>query len=512
MPIRFDSGGGKGLFSSGLKGKGFFAILFFLLFIVFRKPKIGIPLLLLAGVLYYFYGMNNNFIGVGKGKYGLGCGIDQERYDATNVYEPLAASSNKNKLPAAFSLLKYAPTRRNQGKQGSCVGWASAYAARTIQEAYRTDNLKPDDIAFSPAFLYNQIALPGCQGSYTSEALEKMRTDGLVFLSKFDYDDESCSKKPTASLISEAKNYKIRGYNRLSKGGRNYDVDIDAIKPYSAQGAPVIIAMMVPESFYSHNTDLWTPRKSEYKQARNLGGHAMCAIGYDDSKFGGAVQVMNSWGTNWGDEGIFWIKYTDFSKFVREAYGLFPVAKSGDVEFDVSFGLVYAGSNAEIPLNQSRGNLFRTKNPIKKGDRFKVEVHNNVECFIYVFGQESDGSSYVLFPYLEKGKKKSQYSPFCGIVGTRHFPSGAAALKADDVGTQDFMAVVVSKDELDYQELNERINRTPGRDYLSKLNKAMGSMQISNPNFKLKASSVAFKGKTAGTQKAVAVVLAIDKK
>jgi hypothetical protein len=40
----------------------------------------------------------------------------------------------------------------------------------------------------------------------------------------------------------------------------------------------------------------------------------------------------------------------------------------------------------------------------------------------------------------------------------------------------------------------------------------MGAMQISNPKFKLKASSVAFQGKTSGKQKAVAVVIAIDKK
>jgi len=40
----------------------------------------------------------------------------------------------------------------------------------------------------------------------------------------------------------------------------------------------------------------------------------------------------------------------------------------------------------------------------------------------------------------------------------------------------------------------------------------MGALQISNPNFKLKASSVGFQGKTKGTQKAVGVVIAIDKK
>ena len=191
MPIRFDKGGRNNFFGgSGQRGKGLLAILLFLLFFVFKRPKIGIPLLIIAAIVYYIYGMNNNsFIG-SNGKYGLGCGIDQDKYDNTMVYEPLASSSNKNKIPPSFSLLKYAPTRKNQGQQGSCVGWASAYAARTILEAYHT-GANPDELAFSPSFLYNQIALPGCQGSYTSEALEKMKKDGLVQYDKFEYDEFS---------------------------------------------------------------------------------------------------------------------------------------------------------------------------------------------------------------------------------------------------------------------------------------------------------------------------------
>ena len=54
----------------------------------------------------------------------------------------------------------------------------------------------------------------------------------------------------------------------------------------------------------------------------------------------------------------------------------------------------------------------------------------------YLFGEETDGSSYVLFPYTEK------HSPYCGITGTRLFPSDHS-LEADDVGTVDVMAVVV---------------------------------------------------------------------
>jgi C1A family cysteine protease len=38
-----------------------------------------------------------------------------------------------------------------------------------------------------------------------------------------------------------------------------------------------------------------------------LGGHAVCVIGYDDSK--SAFLVRNSWGSRWGWNGNFWLPY-----------------------------------------------------------------------------------------------------------------------------------------------------------------------------------------------------------
>lgn len=38
-----------------------------------------------------------------------------------------------------------------------------------------------------------------------------------------------------------------------------------------------------------------------------LGGHAACAVGYDDSKE--VFMVRNSWSRKWGDEGYFYMPY-----------------------------------------------------------------------------------------------------------------------------------------------------------------------------------------------------------
>ncbi len=505
MPIRFDSGDNNSGSSNSGNNKGAVAILLLIIFFVFRKPKIAIPLLIVGAVLFFLFAPELGDDFTDSNTFSKGCNIDMKIYDKTEVFEPLAASSSKYNIPAAVSLRKYAPTARNQGQQGSCVGWASAYAARSIVEAVATGKA-PNKVAFSPSFLYNQIALQGCQGSYTSEALKKMKNDGLLFFSEFPYDEDDCSEKPTNSQLREAQRYKIRGYNRLSLGGSNYDVDIEAVKQNIAQGAPVIIAMKVPESFYYVDDELWDPGDKDRRGMKRMGGHAMCAVGYDNNKFGGAFEVMNSWGRNWGDDGFFWIKYDDFQDFVREAYGLYPhpqAKSSSSDEFEVEFGLVNAQTGKNMTLRQRQGNLFETKDPIKANTKFKIEVTNSIECFTYVFGQETDGSSYVLFPYTSK------HSPYCGIVGTRYFPKGEENLRADDIGNRDYMAIVVSKEELNYQAVNKKINQAKGKDYITKLNNALED-RLLDADFQ-DGATISFEEKAKGQRNVVAVVIAIDK-
>ena len=61
----------------------------------------------------------------------------------------------------------------------------------------------------------------------------------------------------------------------------------------------------------------------------------MCVIGYDDDLQGGAFQIMNSWGQEWGEQGIAWVTYRDFDHFVKEAYGLYPMGTTGQQPGDM---------------------------------------------------------------------------------------------------------------------------------------------------------------------------------
>ena len=454
-----------------------------------------------------------------------GCSVDLEKYDNVEVYEALAPG-NKNERASKVSLLRYAPRRMSQGQQGSCVAWATAYAACSINEA-RAKGISGDDAAFSPSFLYNQVKHSNCMGSFTENALSKVVSNGLVPFSEFKYDETDCSRLPNEKHFEIAKNFKIKGYNRLTVNDDEYIPNIDAIKQHLQQGAPIVMSMTVPPSFNNLYDDLWKPIKEEenytyeYFTSRNIkkfGLHAMCIIGYDDNKYDGAFQVMNSWGNDWGKDGLFWISYKNFKKYGVEAYGIFPtepVKKKTETitqaDFKVEFGLIDADSKENIPLSPFRGNIFKTNSPIKKNSKFKIEVSNSEACYIYVFGQETDGSVYLLFPYLKDGETTSKYSPYCGIVGTRHFPSGKASLRADEIGNVDYMSVVVSKNKLDYLSVLETINNQRG-DFETKLKKTFAKEQFQNPKFRKTNSTVSFEANSSNSQYLLPIVIAIDKK
>ena len=46
----------------------------------------------------------------------------------------------------------------------------------------------------------------------------------------------------------------------------------------------------------------------------------MCIVGYDDYKYGGAFEVMNSYSTEFGDNGFVWVSYSDFLKTANQAW------------------------------------------------------------------------------------------------------------------------------------------------------------------------------------------------
>lgn len=471
------------------------------------RGKKGIFVVLLLGIGAYFLFFNKGCVQNAVKQFsGSGYNYDKEKFLNTNIYEPLDEGSPTNAIRESVDLSKFAPARGNQGEQGSCVAWSSAYAARTIMEA-ASKGVSPEQIKFSPSFLYNNIGLDGCQGSYIEKAMDFMQKQGSVPLSQFPYDPGDCSRQPDQGLYQVASQYRIRDYHRLTNGNSE-EINVRAIKEHLNKDAPVVIGMMVGQSFMQGmmGRDLWQPASGDESQI-GMGGHAMCLVGYDDRKYGGAFKIMNSWGPQWGTNGFAWVRYGDFQTYVREAYGMDPLPKSAAMQnlaLECKIGLVRKDDRKYIALRNKGGNIFETTAPIKMGTRFRVEINNLKECYIYVFAEDGAKSN-VLFPYTAK------HSPFCGITGSRVFPRDYA-MEADNVGNKDLMTIVISKTELDFKAFNNAIQASPQTSYTAKVGDAVRNYKpISTARFSASPEGTMYFKSENDPNNLVALIVEVNK-
>lgn len=222
--------------------------------------------------------------------------------------------------PSSIDLSSNFPQPGDQGPQGSCVGWATAYALKSYQERVEMGwALNTQSHLFSPSYIYNQINGGYDRGSSISSALDLAVQQGIATLATMPYRSADFLSQPSGLARAEASLYKAAGWVTVSSTSQ--------LKAALANKQPVVIAIKAYESISSLNGS-----DSVYNTiaGTDLGGHAVTVVGYDDNKYGGAFKVINSWGINWGDEGYFWIPYDFIPEVMIQAYILVD-AGNGDL-------------------------------------------------------------------------------------------------------------------------------------------------------------------------------------
>ncbi len=224
--------------------------------------------------------------------------ISEKEYNAFPK-EMSTYGATKEALPAEINLTNKFPKPGNQGAQGSCVGWATAYALKTYLEKVDFDwNQNLSEHQFSPAYVYNQINGGKDQGSKISDALDLIVKQGVCSLKTMPYNANNFTKQPDKKQKDEAAKYKSKNWSTLKAG------DIADFKEKLANKRPIVVGIPVHSDFDKLNKDnpIYDNTNGESR-----GGHAICLIGYDDSKK--AFKLINSWGTKWGLEGYGFISY-----------------------------------------------------------------------------------------------------------------------------------------------------------------------------------------------------------
>ncbi len=256
--------------------------------------------------------------------------IDRSRFP-TGLTDPPAdwaakvprATLTRAYIPEAIDLSSSFPTPGQQ-KHGSCVAWATGYAARSYYARSETANAQhPASNIPSPAYIFNHTFNrqhpQGCTGAASSfmNALDFLRLNGAYSLAEYD-NDQTC--KPGNPLDQRPPGkFQIQGYvqvNHLPERPLNADL----VRQIIAAGHPVLIGMAIDKAFtdlkpndaYAGNPTV-TPQ-----QALAMDGHAMVIVGYDDRRR--AFRLINSWSETWGDGGFGWLGYEAAVRQVRHSY------------------------------------------------------------------------------------------------------------------------------------------------------------------------------------------------
>ncbi|MCH1913952.1 C39 family peptidase [Leptospira noguchii] len=222
-------------------------------------------------------------------------------------------------LASKVDLSSSMPPVGNQGEQGSCVAWSTAYATKSFQEyierksskdwSLRTAQGTPNySKIFSPAFIYNQINGGRDNGSLISDAMRVMVEMGAAPWDTMPYNPADYRTRPSQAAIEAASKYKAKEFLRVKT------TDMNEVKAQLSEGKPVVAGVLVYENFFNLKGD------QIYKEGlgKTYGGHAIALVGYDDSK--NAVKFINSWGTDWGDQGYGYIDYRWFTKICQGAF------------------------------------------------------------------------------------------------------------------------------------------------------------------------------------------------
>lgn len=206
-------------------------------------------------------------------------------------------------LPSIYELPADIPIY-DQSDLGSCVSNSSCAAYR-----FESEQLS-GDFKFNPSRLflyYNARMIDGTDpsddaGTYVRSAFKSLNQTGVCHEEFCPYETEKFSQKPGVFAYADAPNNMIVRYASVPQ-------DLTALKQVLVSGAGIVFGFNVYESFEQGNWDSTTGMMPIPKKNENiLGGHSTILVGYADSKQ--AFLVQNSWGTEWGLQGKFWMPYS----------------------------------------------------------------------------------------------------------------------------------------------------------------------------------------------------------
>lgn len=214
--------------------------------------------------------------------------------------------------PVRMSLRDKMPPIWNQGSLGSCTAFALT-AAAMYAFGPETPRLSALDLYYKERLL--EGTTDEDSGAAIRDGIKALARWGVATEETWPYKIRSYKKTPSEAAAAEDQNYKIKSYSRL----RSHDDFMKAL----TLGYPFVGGFSVYENFddatITKKGILEVPEVTQ----QLVGGHAVLFTGYDTKFHDNPVfkesglqtsqvpafmyEVRNSFGSDWGDGGYFWI-------------------------------------------------------------------------------------------------------------------------------------------------------------------------------------------------------------
>jgi C1A family cysteine protease len=209
-------------------------------------------------------------------------------------------------LPAKTDLREQCPKEvYDQGRLGSCT-------ANAISAAFEFELLKQGATDFMPSRLfiyYNERAMEGTinsdSGAMIRDGIKSVSKQGVCPETDWAYDVTQFAEKPPKNCYQEAQEHQVTAYQRIPRV-------LNQMKGCLASGRPFVFGFSVYESFEGDDVAKTGVAQLPATGEQMLGGHAVLAVGYDDSEQ--RFLVRNSWGDGWGMGGYFTLPYAYFTE------------------------------------------------------------------------------------------------------------------------------------------------------------------------------------------------------
>lgn len=221
---------------------------------------------------------------------------DFRDYRFSETFKPATLTKS---LPSYVDLRDKMSTVEDQEKLGSCTANALVGGLEYL-EGIKYGKA----VDLSRLFVYyNERLMEGTArldaGAFLRDGIKTLAKQGVCSERTWPYIIDRFALKPSPAAYQEALKRKIKSYHRLDT--------LDDMKTCLASGYPFVFGFSVYTYFESSamakDGVLYLPKAGE----KYLGGHAVCAVGYDNPSR--RLIVRNSWGAKWGQRGYFTMPY-----------------------------------------------------------------------------------------------------------------------------------------------------------------------------------------------------------